>query len=357
MTDTAAAEQITKKAAHPVVVLRGYLQDRVDSLRSALPPHIKPERFISSVMTAVQINPDLLACDKRSLFIACMRSAQDGLFPDGTEAAIVPYKDKATYIAMYQGLLKKFRNSGDFKWITAGIAYEGEEYSHWIDETGEHFKHVPSAEGAERDPKKIKRVYAVATTLSGGFFLSDMTIAEINKRRAMSRASRDDAPWKIWTEEMMKKTALRNLSKLLPKSSDIDALLQRDEQESLGVETTAAISDQRSEAFGSALDHFAESGQPTGEQGTSAAPASASGNSGDASANDASAAAAAETTKTEAPVDPAALAEAHKRGKEAKDAGTSRKAVPAEYRDEARGKEGLAWLAGYDGGPVPVFGN
>jgi recombination protein RecT len=260
------AEAATKQN-HPLVVLNTYLQERVDSLRTALPPHMKPERFISSVMTAVQLNPDLLACERRSLWLACMRAAQDGLLPDGKDAAIVAYKQKAQYLPMYQGLLRKFRNSGQFKWITAGIAYEGEVFEHWIDENGEHFKHVPSNDSADR---KMKRVYALATTKDGGIFISDLSPADINKRRAMSRAARDDAPWKQWPDEMAKKTALRVLSKLLPQSSDIDVFLQRDEAESLGVETVQTIDDQRGAAFGNVLDHFA--GTTADQPSTEATP-------------------------------------------------------------------------------------
>jgi recombination protein RecT len=155
---------------------------------------------------------------------------------------------------MYQGLLKKFRNSGQFRWVGTGIVFEGDVYEHWITQEGEHFKHVPADDNSG---KKIRRVYALATTKEGGSFIADLSMAEIDKRRAMSRASRDDAPWKQWPDEMMKKTALRVLSKLLPKSSDIDIFLQRDEAESLGVETVQAIDDQRGAAFGNVLDHFA----------------------------------------------------------------------------------------------------
>jgi recombination protein RecT len=228
---------------------------------------MKPERFISSVMTAVQLNPDLLACERRSLWLACMRAAQDGLLPDGKDAAIVAYKQKAQYLPMYQGLLRKFRNSGQFKWITAGVVYDGEVFEHWIDENGEHFKHVPSNDNPDR---KVRRVYSLATTKDGGVFIADLSLADINKRRAMSRASRDDAPWKQWPDEMMKKTALRVLSKLLPQSSDIDVFLQRDEAESLGVETVQAIDDQRGAAFGNVLDHFA--GTTADQPSTEATP-------------------------------------------------------------------------------------
>jgi recombination protein RecT len=334
------AEAATKQQ-HPLVAFNSYLQDRVDSLRTALPPHMKPERFISSVMTAVQLNPDLLACERRSLWLACMRAAQDGLLPDGKDAAIVAYKQKAQYLPMYQGLLRKFRNSGQFKWITAGVVYEGEVFEHWIDENGEHFKHVPSNDNPDR---KVRRVYSLATTKDGGVFIADLSLADINKRRAMSRASRDDAPWKQWPDEMMKKTALRVLSKLLPQSSDIDIFLQRDEQESLGVETVHAIDDQRGAAFGDVLDHFAASGEAT------------PGTSGEAQGSTSG-----EAAKAPAAGDPApgggddAIVAAHKRGVEWRAQNGAKKAMPGEFRDPARMKEQIAWTAGFDGNPLPTF--
>jgi recombination protein RecT len=230
MTNT----EITKvESKHPMMQLRDYLDRRTGEIKTALPAHISPERFIRVVITAAQLNPEILACDRPSLWNACMRAANDGLLPDGVEGAIVPFKSKATWIPMYQGLLKKFRNSGEFKWIGTGIVYEGDWYDHWIDENGEHFKHRPADDSTD---KKIRRVYALATTKEGGSFIADLSLADINKRRAMSRATREDAPWKMWEAEMMKKTALRVLYKLLPKSSDIDALMRRDEEALYGVE-------------------------------------------------------------------------------------------------------------------------
>jgi recombination protein RecT len=351
MSDTAIATAPTK-TPHPIIVLRDYLVERQDSLRNALPPHIKPERFISAVMTSVQINPDLLACDRRSLWLSCLKCAQDGLIPDGTEAAIVPFKKIAQYMPMYQGYLKKFRNSGQFKWITAGIVYEGETFEHWIDETGEHFKHIPSN---DNDDRKAKRVYALATTKDGGSFIADLSITDINKRRAMSRASREDAPWKMWTDEMMKKTALRVLSKLLPKSSDVDVFVQRDEAEALGVQTTETIADARGEAFGSALEHFAES-SPASEANTLASENSGRPQETSSSAeqhNSASpAAAAAQAGASE--ID--AIGQAYERGKQARIDGHQRKALPGEYRDGAHQREADAWHAGFDGAERPSSG-
>jgi recombination protein RecT len=253
-------EQINKPKP-PMVVLRDQFELRISELKTALPPHMSADRFIRVVMTAVQINQDLIACDRQTLWTASLRCAQDGLLPDGREAALVPFKNKVQYLPMYGGLLKKFRNSGQFKWIAAGIVYEGEVYEHYIDETGEHFKHIP---GDETEGKKIRRVYALATTKDGGSFIADLPLNDINKRRNMSRTTREDAPWKQWPDEMMKKTAIRVLSKLLPMSSDIDALIRRDEEALLGIE---AVDDVRAEIAArpttqSALDHFAGDNPP-----------------------------------------------------------------------------------------------
>lgn len=45
-------------------------------------------------MTAVQSNPALLSADRQTLFQACMKCAQDGLLPDGREAALVIFRTK-----------------------------------------------------------------------------------------------------------------------------------------------------------------------------------------------------------------------------------------------------------------------
>jgi recombination protein RecT len=301
----------------------------------ALPAHISPDRFIRVVITAVQLNPDLLTCDRGTLWNACMRCANDGLLPDGTEAALVPYKSKVQYIPMYQGLLKKFRNSGEFKWITAGLVYENDEYDHWIDETGEHFRHKPAD---DHDNKKLRRVYALATTKDGGSFIADMSLSEVNKRKAMSRTTREDAPWKAWPDEMMKKTALRVLSKLLPKSSDLDALMQRDEGALLGVESV----DDRRQAVadadaGSALQQFAQQEAEQEAPAPEPQPAAASPTPEQPA-----------QAEPELDLDPAKLKAAFDRGREERRQGVRRNKPPGELRDPARAQELASWHDGWD---------
>jgi phage RecT family recombinase len=201
----------------PIVALRERLLDRRSELRSALPSDIDPDHFIRAVTTAAQINPDLQACSFSSLWLACMRACRDGLLPDGVQGAIVPFKSSCSWIPMYQGLLKKFRQSGQCKWITAQIVRNGEEFVHHIDEGGEKFRHVPG----DDDTLPIEKVYAAALTKDGAFYITVLSMNEIKKIQNLSKASREDAPWKVWPTEMMKKTALRRLAKLLPSGRDI----------------------------------------------------------------------------------------------------------------------------------------
>jgi len=330
------------KQKNPMMTLHDQFVDRTEQFKMALPKHIPPERFFRVVMTAVQMNPDLIACDRSTLFLSSLKCAQDGLLPDGREAALVPFKTKVQYLIMVGGLLKRFRNSGQFRWIGADVVYEGDDFEYFVDETGPHLKHVPSY--GENSDRKIKCVYGAATTKEGAPFVRVLSIADINKRRAMSRASREDAPWKQWPIEMMQKTAIRVLSRLLPMSSDLDDLIRSDEDlydfEDQGDAATQAIA--RSEtATGAALDHFAAGLPKEGEQVTQEEI-----NQANASVEDGNAGGKPE----HAPPSESVLEIAREKGRQAKAAGHAKKAVPGEYRTAARQAEYDAWLDGYEEG-------
>src|SRR5262245_33323241 len=172
MANTDTAPIVANKP--PIVVLKERLEARSQELKAAL-AEIPPERFIRAVITAAQINPDILACQWNSVWISCMKACRDGLLPDGVEGAIVAYGDKANWIPMYRGLLRKFQESGAFKWISADVVRTGELFEYWIDQNGPHFKHVPDGEAADT---AICKVYAIATTLQGGVFVAVLSMQE-----------------------------------------------------------------------------------------------------------------------------------------------------------------------------------
>lgn len=350
MTDTAVA--ITDKP--PIVILRERLEARKGELKAAL-TDITPEQFIRAVITSATINPEIQACTWQSVWIACMQACRDGLLPDSVEGAIVPFKSKATWIPMYQGLLRRFRRSGKFKWVTANVVREGEEFSHYVDEQGEHFRHVPG----DKFDAPIAKVYAMATTQDGGVFVTVLSIAEANKIRNMSRATRDDAPWKLWESEMYKKTALRRLSKVLPSGRDIIPDEEFSEIEAPATSPQSPIA--RAPGAAAALTAFAASS--AADEPPQAPPVEEGGGAQGTINSDAamaqSAAAPSDDRNPAAAVPRVELGDdtvrvAYERGKRWRAAKNS-KQLPGEYRDSNRTQEALAWEAGWAGQAMPSW--
>ncbi|MGA0564130.1 recombinase RecT [Ancylobacter sp. VNQ12] len=219
------ATQTERKQQHPLVVIKDQIEQREHEFARALPAHIPVERFKRVVLTAVQNNQDLLRADRQSFFNACMKSAQDGLLPDGRDGAIVLYGNKAQWMPMVFGILKKIRNSGELGMITGRVVYGGDKFRYWIDDSGEHVEYEPAD---TPDTDTVRRVFAMAKTKDGELYVEPMSVKEIEKVRAISRA-KNNGPWVDWWEQMAIKTALRRLSKRLPMSSDLDDLLRRDD--------------------------------------------------------------------------------------------------------------------------------
>ncbi len=206
--------------------VRSSLTKMTPQFAMALPAHIQPERFTRIAVTAVQNNPDLLKADKRSLYGACMRAAQDGLLPDGKEAALVTFGNVVTYMPMISGILKKIRNSGELTSITAHVVYEADEFDYWVDEDGEHMKFRPSFAANRGKPRLT---FAHAKTKDGGIYIEVLTEDQVTAIRNVSR-SKSNGPWSgPFADEMRRKSAMRRLAKRLPMSTDLDEMLHRDD--------------------------------------------------------------------------------------------------------------------------------
>jgi recombination protein RecT len=199
--------------------------------KMALPPHISVEKFVRVIQTALQTNKDLVESDRTSFFAACMKSAQEGLLPDGKEAAIVTFKDKsgvkqAQFMPMVGGILKKVRNSGELSSITAQLVYEKDKFKYWIDSDGEHIEHEPQIFG---DRGVIIGVYALAKMKDEAVYIEVMTMDQIEAVKKSSRASQY-GPWAgPFATEMFKKSVIRRLSKRLPLSTDIESTIHADD--------------------------------------------------------------------------------------------------------------------------------
>lgn len=224
------------KQQHPIVAFKAYMDQRMSEISLALPPQISPDRFARVVLTALQRKPDLLKCTKQSLFNACMLAAQDGLLPDGREGAIAPYGESeggkrvaeiATWMPMVEGLRKKARNSGELSDWMVRVANARDKFQVIL---GDDEKIIHEPYIGPDDPGEIVAAYSIARLKDGTVSREVMTLRDIEKIKAKSKAK--NGPWSDATffPEMCKKTVARRHYKQLPHSSDLDAMIERDDQ-------------------------------------------------------------------------------------------------------------------------------
>lgn len=301
--------------------LKVNLQSRADEFKAALPAHISIEKFQRTIATAAMTNPRLLQCDRRSLLLASMKIAQDGLLPDGREAALVPFKNRAEVdgqwvdvwevqaMPMAYGIRKKILQSGAIVSLETGVIYRAEiEGGNFIYEIGMDppIRHRPSFELTleQMGDDQIVGAYSIARIKAEGggdpyWSVEVMRRSEIDKVRQTSqtgavgrtvkfgrdkgKAIEPKGPWVDWFGEMARKTVLRRHSKVLPMSGDLIETLERDLEEESRAESAARIlaSQQPDEpeqtrlpsaeqldqaAGGLEQDHDAETGEVSAEQ-------------------------------------------------------------------------------------------
>jgi recombination protein RecT len=223
----------------PIAAVRQQLSNMGAQFRAALPEHIPVDRFSRVVMTAVQNTPELLECDQRSLWNAAMKAAQDGLLPDGREGAITVRKDwkKGTKVALWQpmigGIRKKARNSGEIATWDAHVVFANDIFEYELGDDPS-IRHKP----ALTNRGHIIAAYSVCTLKSGEKTREIMSIEQMHEVRdrysdgwkAFKAGLIKSTPWSTSEEEMCRKTVARRHSKVLPMSSDLDALFRRDDQ-------------------------------------------------------------------------------------------------------------------------------
>lgn len=189
-------------------------------IAAALPGGVTPERFQRVTVTAINQNPDLVAVDRGTLFAAVIRCAQDGLLPDGREAALVVFNDRkaaggkrATYLPMVSGYRKIGAKHGLS--IEAFLVYDNDEFSYELGFDPKLTHKPPQKLGADRGD--LLGAYAVARHTDGRQWLEVMSLDEIEKIRSVSRAATSEyGPWVNHYGEMCRKTVARRLFKQLP---------------------------------------------------------------------------------------------------------------------------------------------
>ena len=203
---------------------------------AVLPKGVSTDKFTRILQTAAAKNPSLIKADRKTLFGAAMHAAQDGLLPDGKEAAIVAYKGVATYIPMVGGLIKMIYRCDIVASVTSAIVHANDKFDFFINESGEKLEHSPQIFGKRGE---VIGVYAMARLKSGHSVCEVMTREEVEKIKTDATRDNKMSAWKGPHEsEMWRKTAIKRLAKRLPIRTTIE---EDDTNEHVHIEATEVV--------------------------------------------------------------------------------------------------------------------
>ena len=208
------------------------VESRLPELKKLLPADVSADTFLSHFKTAAMQTPGLLDCTPRSVVLACVRSANDGLVVDGREAVIIVRNSKqkdgswqkvAVYQRMYSGTIKRVRAALPGCKVEARLVHDKDIFT-------VSFGDVPSITHKPvwgPDKGKVVGVYAIVTEANGTQHREVMELEDIERIRDGSQNYNPAQPKGVWVEhfgEMAKKTVLNRLAKLLPQAAGRPAL-------------------------------------------------------------------------------------------------------------------------------------
>ena len=219
------------------VAFRGYLNKLRPAISQLLPANKSADRMVRVLYNSVKKNPRLLSCDRDSLLLAVMKSAELGLEPDTVlqQCFLIPYGNKVQLQIGYRGLLKLARESKGVAFIEVHPVFEGEDF---VLEYGIQTvcRHTPSLTRELKDMPKL--FYAVVRfTGSQEPLVEWMTNDEVMAIR--DRAPSKNSPaWKDYYTQMGRKVLLKRTCNYIPQSDRLAAAIEADNKTEAGAEIT-----------------------------------------------------------------------------------------------------------------------
>lgn len=208
-------------------------------IAKALPRHLNPDRIMRIALTAFRTNPGLGKCEPMSILAAVVQASQMGLeIGMMGEAYLVPFKTECQLIPGYAGLMKLARQSGQVADIYAHEVRENDVF-HLRLGVGRELIHEPLA-GKGGFPASVEArgnitgFYAVCIFKDGSNTFVAMSEEDVNRIRDRSNGYRyakqnnRSNPWDTDYVEMGKKTVIRALAKIMPKSPELATALAMD---------------------------------------------------------------------------------------------------------------------------------
>lgn len=213
------AEQRQRNAAK-------FLESLGPQIRRVLPRHIPEDRLVRVAITACRRTPKLTECSPLSMAGAMLTAATLGLEPNTPtgECYLVPYKGEATLIVGYQGFAKLFWQSPLAAGLDAQPVYPEDDFDYDFG-TAPFLRHKKGRRVKGSEPTDY---YAVARLSTGASAFVVLSAEEVRELRGGKEGPSGDIPDpQRWME---RKTAVRQLVKLLPKAPTLAFAAQVDEK-------------------------------------------------------------------------------------------------------------------------------
>lgn len=228
-----------------LTALSNLLEKHKGQIATALPKHMTPERMIRVALSAVSGNHLLMQCRPISLAACVVQSSILGLEPNSLlgEAYLIPFwNSKANaydcqLMPGYMGLVKLARNSGQVSVLDAQPVYANDEFEF---EKGSEcwWRHKWSRTGERGE---LQGFWAGYVLKDGSKNFEYMTVPQIDRHRdkfskgAYNKAGKLQGPWADAPDWMYRKTVLKLLIKLMPKSVELTTALGLDDRQDAGV--------------------------------------------------------------------------------------------------------------------------
>ncbi|MCU1316966.1 MAG: RecT protein [Candidatus Acidoferrum typicum] len=231
----ATSAEIIKR---PVVQL---IKDSAAEFAKRLPATMDATRWAMQLATAVQKNPDLLACEPGSLLLAAYEAAELGvsLNPTLQLGFLIPYNGKAQFQISWRGLVQRAYQTGCVRAFFAEVVFKNDKFERQFAPKRNLF-HAP----ADGDRGEELGAYALVEFKDGSIDWEFCDKALIERHRKHSKQP-DSLMWSKFHEEAWRKTAIRILAKRLPLSNPrMEALaevVERDAHDDMELEPTGRL--------------------------------------------------------------------------------------------------------------------
>lgn len=198
------------------------------------------EKQIGKLMATFEIAyhkfPQLLSCAPYSIAKCAMAAAMTGIYPDGINAHLVPFRTEAVYLVDWKGFAKTMNGSDYIRLIYADVVREGDKDNfHVYRGSNPHIEHTVTDFTGE-----IIYYYAHIEYADGVKDFEVMTREEVeivrNNYSAAWKAQKN-SPWHISFDEMAKKTVGHRLLKRVPLPDQVQNAVEFDNQATTGKST------------------------------------------------------------------------------------------------------------------------